>query len=536
MSTHPAYEAGEAADRVPPVSDLAWWQRGAIYQIYPRSFADSDGDGVGDLAGVIAHLDHLASLRAAAVWLSPIYPSPMADFGYDVSDYCAVDPVFGTIADLDRLVAECHERGIRVVLDWVPNHTSDQHPWFVESRSSRDNPKRDWYVWRDSAPDGGPPNNWRSAFVAVGGAWTFDQATAQWYLHSFEAEQPDLNWENPAVRAAMHDVLRFWLRRGVDGFRIDVVHKLAKDPALGDEVPGQPPHREDWPTIDDRLREIRRVVDEFPDRMLVGEVYLFDMRRVVNYVRGGDKLDLAHNFVFVKLPWSADAFRQAVDEFDALADTASWPAWFLANHDHPRVASRFDTDGQGPARARAVALILYALRGTPFVFQGEELGLPDADIPPERVVDVDGRDPERAPIPWRPPSEAGPGAGFTTGEPWLPIVAGAEQLAVARQDGDPRSTLNLVRRLAELRATLPVLQGGAQTMLDAGPDVLAWRRDDGAVRVVAAVNFAVAPVALAADVAGATLLVSTDPDRAAGPLGDGDLTLGPSEGVLLRLV
>jgi alpha-glucosidase len=521
---------------VPPVSDLAWWQRGAIYQIYPRSFADSNGDGVGDLPGIIAHLDHLAGLRVAAVWLSPIYPSPMADFGYDVADYCDVDPVFGRLADLDRLIAECHRRDIKVVLDWVPNHTSDQHPWFLASRSSRDDPKRDWYVWRDSAPGGGPPNNWRSAFAAVGGAWTFDDATQQWYLHSFEAEQPDLNWENPEVEAAMHDVLRFWLDRGVDGFRIDVVHKLAKDPALGDEVEGEPPHREDWPTIDDRLRGIRRVVDEYPDRMLVGEVYLFDLRRVVSYVQGGDKLDLAHNFVFVKLPWSASAFRTAIDEFDALAGAASWPAWFLANHDHPRVASRFDSDGQGPARARAVALMLYALRGTPFVYQGEELGLPDADIPPERVVDVDGRDPERAPIPWRPPSEAGPGAGFTTGEPWLPLVADAERLCVERQAVDPRSTLSFVRRLAELRATLPVLQGGTQVTLDAGPDVLAWRRDDGDARVVAAVNFATTAATLAVDLTDASVLVSTDPDRALGPVGTAAVVLGPSEGLLLRLL
>jgi alpha-glucosidase len=517
---------------VPAVSELSWWQRGAIYQIYPRSFADSDGDGVGDLAGIIAHLDYLAELRVAAVWLSPIYPSPMADFGYDVADYCDVDPVFGRLADVDQLIAECHSRGIRVVLDWVPNHTSDQHPWFKASRSSRDDPKRDWYVWRDGAPDGGPPNNWRSAFVAVGGAWTYDDATGQWYLHSFEAEQPDLNWENPEVEAAMHDVLRFWLARGVDGFRIDVVHKLAKDPALGDEVPGQPPHREDWPTIDDRLRGIRRVVDEYPDRMLVGEVYLFDMRRVVNYVRGGDKLDLAHNFVFVKLPWSAPAFRKAIDEFEDLADAASWPAWFLANHDHPRVASRFDTDGQGPARARAVSLILYALRGTPFVYQGEELGLPDAHIPPERVVDVDGRDPERAPIPWRPPSVVGPGAGFTTGEPWLPLVGDAEELCVERQDGDPRSTLALVRRLAELRATLPVLQGGTQTTLDAGPDVLAWRRDDADGHMIAAVNFAATATLLEVDVGAATLVVSTDPERPLGPIGAGPFELGPSEAVL----
>src|SRR4051794_38536826 len=538
MSTAPAYEPSDPAGRVPAVSDLAWWQRGAIYQIYPRSFADSDGDGVGDLPGIIAHLDHLAALRVAAVWLSPIYPSPMADFGYDVADYCDVDPVFGTLADLDRLLEECHGRRIKVVLDWVPNHTSDQHPWFRASRSSRDDPKRDWYVWRDGKPGGEPPNNWRSAFVAVGAAWTHDDATGQWYLHSFEAEQPDLNWENPEVRAAMYDVLRFWLDRGVDGFRIDVVHKVAKDPDLGDEVPGEPPRHEDWPTIDERLRGIRRVVDEYPDRMLVGEVYLLDMRRVVNYVRGGDKLDLAHNFVFVKLPWSAPAFRQAIDDFDALADTASWPAWFLANHDNARAASRFDTDGQGPARARAVALMLYALRGTPFVYQGEELGLPDAEIPPDRVVDVDGRDPERAPIPWRPPSEAGPGAGFTTREPGLPVVAEAEALNVERQAADPRSTLSLVRRLAALRAETPALQTGAQRSLEAGAGVLAWLREEGGDRLLALVNFAgtKSTVDLPAELDGrATVVLATDPERAKGEVSLREFTLGPSEAALLRL-
>lgn len=521
---------------MPPVSEPAWWQRGAIYQIYPRSFADSNGDGVGDLAGIRTHLDHLSDLGVEAVWLSPIYPSPMADFGYDVADYCDVDPVFGTLADLDGLVADCHERGIKLVLDWVPNHTSDQHPWFLASRSSPDDPKRDWYIWRDGTPGGGPPNNWRSAFVAVGPAWTYDGATGQWYLHSFEAEQPDLNWDNPDVEAAMHDVLRFWLDRGVDGFRIDVVHKLSKDPTLADNVAGERARHEDWDLIHDRIRAIRRVVDEYPDRMLVGEVYLLDLRRVVSYVEGADQLNLAHNFVFVKLPWSANAFRTAIDDFDALADKASWPAWFLANHDNPRVASRFDTDGQGPARARAVALMLYALRGTPFVFQGEELGLPDAEIPPDRIVDVDGRDPERAPIPWRPPSEVGPGAGFTTGEPWLPLVADAEHLNVESQAADPRSTLRFVRELAALRAAMPVLQTGVQTSLDAGPAVLAWQREDDHDRVLAAVNFAPEAVELGlepSDGAEATLLVSTDPNRARGPVVLDELLLGPSEAVLL---
>jgi alpha-glucosidase len=520
------------------VSEPAWWQRGAIYQIYPRSFADSDGDGVGDLGGIRAHLDHLSELGVEAVWLSPIYPSPQADFGYDISDYCDVDPTFGGLGELDRLIGDCHARGIKVVLDWVPNHTSDQHPWFVASRSSRDNPKRDWYVWRDSAPDGGQPNDWLSCFEAVGPAWTFDEATGQWYLHSFLPAQPDLNWDNPEVEAEMHDVLRFWLDRGVDGFRIDVVFRLAKDPLLRDNAGSVRRHDEDWETIDDRLRGIRRVVDEYSERMLVGEVYLLDLRRVVNYINSGDQLHLAHNFVFAKLPWSAEGFRASIQEFVALAAATAWPAWFLANHDHPRTASRFDEDGQGASRARAVALMLYALRGTPFVYQGEELGLPDAEIPPERIVDVDGRDPERAPIPWRPPSLAGPAAGFSTGEPWLPLVAEAEQLAVERQTTDPRSTLRLVRRLAALRAQTPALQQGSQRMLESGKDVLAWLRESEGDRLLAAVNFAAGKrrIQLSSDAAGhAMLLLSTDPDRAEGAVELGDFTLGASEAVLVRL-
>ena len=509
-----------------------WWRRGAVYQVYPRSFADSDGDGVGDLRGLRAHLDHLAELSVAAVWLSPVFPSPMADFGYDVSDHCDVDPLFGTLADLDDLVADCHARGIRVVLDWVPNHTSDQHPWFRASRSSREDPKRDWYVWRDGAPDGGPPNDWRSEFAAVGPAWTYDEPTGQWYLHSYTPQQPDLDWDNPEVEAAMHDTIRFWLGRGVDGLRIDALQRLAKDPQLRRNAGSDRRHDQDWATAHERLRGIRRVVDEFPDRMVVGEVYLLDLRRVLAYLAGGDQLHLAHNFVFVHLPWDAGAFRTAVEEFEAQAEPETWPAWFLGNHDHARIATRYDDGGHGPARARAVALLLTALRGTPFLYQGDELGLPDAVVPPDRVVDVDGRDPERAPIPWRPPSVAGPGAGFTTGEPWLPLVADAERLCVERQAADPSSTLSLVRRLGALRAGSPALQTGRQRVLDAPPGVLAWLREEGDERLLAAVNLGLEPRTVAPDVA-TTLLVSTDPDRP--PSAARDLVLQPDEAVLLRL-
>jgi alpha-glucosidase len=521
---------------------LAWWQRGVIYQIYPRSFADSNGDGIGDLCGIMQRLDYLGgasgSLGVEAIWLSPFYRSPMADFGYDIADYTDVDPIFGTLEDFDALLAAAHDRGIKVVVDWVPNHTSDQHPWFIESRASRDSPKRDWYVWRDPAPDGGPPNNWRSAFAAVGPAWTLDQATGQYYLHSFTPRQPDLNWDNPEVEAAMHDVLRFWLGRGTDGFRIDAIWKIAKDPLLRDNQP-ELRHDEDWPTIHDRIRRIRSVIDEYDDRMIAGEVYVLDLRRVVAYLNTGDQLNLAHNFVFFHLPWDAAAFQVSVDDFIRLAEPAVWPAWFLENHDHPRVATRYAAGpGTGERRARLAAMLICMLRGTPFVYQGQELGLPDADIPPDRVVDVDGRDPERAPIPWQRPSRAGPGAGFTTGEPWLPVVAGAERLCVEAQQQDPASTLSFVRRLIRLRSRVGTLQSGAQRDAEAAPELFCFVREKEEEFLVA-LNFSSRRVPLSlrehrGD--SAVLELSTDPARHPGQVELKALELEPDEGVILRLI
>ena len=288
------------------MSEPAWWQRGAIYQIYPRSFADANGDGVGDLKGITSKLDYLKALKVEGIWLSPIFTSPMADFGYDVSDYCDIDPVFGTLEDLDELVAECHARELKLILDWVPNHSSDQHAWFKESRSSRDNPKRDWYVWRDE------PNDWMSVFKACGKAWTFDETTRQYYLHSFMPEQPDLNWDNPEVERAMHDVLRFWMDRGVDGLRLDAIAKIAKDPQLRDHVGASRRHDEDWESIHPRLRGIRSVIDEYEDRMIVGEVALQDLHRVVAYLEYGDQLHLAHNFVFIDQDWGAERYADSI--------------------------------------------------------------------------------------------------------------------------------------------------------------------------------------------------------------------------------
>jgi alpha-glucosidase len=499
------------------MSEPAWWQRGAIYQIYPRSFADSNGDGVGDLAGITAHLDHLASLRVAAIWLSPIFTSPMADFGYDVADYCDVDPVFGTLEDLDELIAQAHARDIRLILDWVPNHSSDRHPWFKASRSSRDDPKRDWYTWRDA------PNDWMSVFAACGPAWTFDETTGQYYLHSFMPEQPDLNWENPEVVAAMHDTIRFWLDRGVDGLRLDAIAKIAKDPLLRDQTGAHKRHDEDWESIHGYLRGIRAVVDEYDDRMIVGEVALQDLHRVVGYLESGDQLHMAHNFVFIDQDWDAEAYEDCIADFERLAEETAWPAWFLANHDNARPRSRFDHDGLGRERQRAILVMLYALRGTPFIYQGEELGLPDANIPPERVVDVDGRDPERAPIPWT----TGEGHGFTTGEPWLPFVDDADALSAQAQDDDPDSTLRLARRLAKLRDETPALVLGAQKPHEAGDGVLAWTRGED---LLVAVNFTAQPKPLE-NVTG-ELVLSSDPGRTRP---SASLELGPSEALILRL-
>jgi alpha-glucosidase len=494
-----------------------WWQRGAILQVYPRSFADSDGDGVGDLPGITAHLDHVRDLGVKALWLSPFYPSPMADFGYDVANYCDVDPRFGTLADFDDLVAEAHRRDLRVIVDWVPNHTSDRHPWFGDPA------KRSWYVWREGD---GPPNTWRTQFRRHAPAWTFDPGRGAWYLHSFLPQQPDLNWDEPQVRAAMHDVLRFWMARGVDGFRIDVVYRIAKDPALGENEPGRR-HDQDWPTIRPRLREIRAVLDEFGDRMAVGELYLPTQRELAAYVTAGDELHMAHNFFLIDAPWEAAAYRATIGEWQELLEPEAWPAWCLGNHDHPRLASRL-----GARRARGAALLLVTLRGTPFVYQGDELGLPDVPIPPEAVVDVDGRDPERAPLPWAPPSAAGPGAGFTTGTPWLPIAAEAERLNAAGQAGDPASMLSLYRALLGLRRDEPDLRSGAQTWERSGPDVLAWTRGEDHL---VALNFGAAPRDAALAPGPARLVLSTDPSRASGTEIDlAMLRLGADEGVVLR--
>ena len=470
-----------------------WWRSAVVYQIYPRSFADTDGDGIGDIKGIRRHLDHLEWLGVDAVWLSPVYRSPMADFGYDVADHTDVDPVFGTLDDLDALVAEAHARGIRVLLDWVSNHTSDRHPWFVASRAGRSSPKRDWYIWRDGGPGGGPPNNWRAAFG--GSAWSWDEPTGQWYLHLFLPQQPDLNWSNPEVVEAMHDVLRFWLDRGIDGFRADVVHLIGKDPAL----PDQPPHLaerdlvglNDQPGTHVLLRGIRAVLDSYPgDRVMVGEVNLETAAHLAPYYGVGDELHLVFDFSLLRTPWDAAAWAAVVRASQAaLVHDAAWPAWVLSNHDQVRHRSRY---GGSEARARLAATILLTLRGTPFVYAGEELGLEDAIVPDERRVDPGGRDGCRAPIPW----ETGPGHGWASPAPWLPWPPDADRRDAATLANDPTSILHLYRRLLRLRRTSPALRAGSWCEIEAPPGVLAYERATDTDRRVVLANFGDEPVAV----------------------------------------
>jgi alpha-glucosidase len=537
-------------------NSAAWWRRGVIYQVYPRSFQDSDGDGVGDLPGITARLDYLAWLGVDAVWLSPFFPSPGADFGYDVSDYVDVDPLFGTLADFDRLLARAHQLGLKVVIDFVPNHTSDQHPWFRESRSSRDNPKRDWYTWRDPKPDGSPPNNWLAVFG--GPSWTFDKTTGQSYMHSFLPQQPDLNWRNPDVKAAMFDVIRFWLDRGVDGFRVDVAHYVMKDPELRDNppnpdyVPGGVSgshkslgehesqlhvHDRNHPDIHPLFREIRALFDSYGERAIIGEIHMWNLPEWATFYGAQlDELHLPFNFGLLKTRWQVRALREHIAGIEEVVPEGGWPNYVLGNHDEGRIATRL-----GPEHARTAMLLLLTLRGTPTLYYGDELGMENVAIPPERERDPWGlrvpglglsRDPARTPMQWDP----GPNAGFTNPDavPWLPLEACARERNVATQRENPRSMLSLTRRLLELRRAHDALSTGSYVALDGLPEqVLGYERSAGAERFAVLLNLGdrVEPVRLPAP---ARLEVTTEMDG--GPhVEGGTITLRPHEGVIVRI-
>ncbi len=464
---------------------MTWWQEAVFYQIYPRSFLDTDGDGVGDLEGVRRKIGYLVDLGIDAIWMSPIFPSPMADFSYDVSNYCDVDATFGTLESFDRLVDECHAAGIRVILDWVPNHSSSQHPWFMESRSATTSEKRDWYVWRDVNPSGTLPNNWLRSWSDEP-AWTLDAPTNQYYLHCFLPEQPDLNWANVEVRQAMANTLRFWLDRGVDGFRMDVIHLIGKDPQLANDPEeirgiGHVP-------LNDRiethgyLREIRSVLGEYDDVVSVGEVYLLDPEAVADYYGSGDELHLSFNFASLLTPWRAEAWRALIERTESSHNrVGAWPTWVLSNHDNQRVATRLKGDR---ARIRAAAVLLLCLRGTPFLYAGEELALRDAHIEEHQVVDPGKRDGCRAPLPWE-----SSGLHGWPAVPWLPFSAEPEIYSVQAQELDDESMLYFVRLLLRTRRSSEALRRGTLDALSAVNDVLSFERSRGDERVGVLVNF-----------------------------------------------
>jgi len=464
---------------------------------------DTSGDGVGDLVGITEKLDYLSWLGVDAIWLSPIYPSPMADFGYDVSDYTDIHPLFGTLSDFDRLLSEAHRLGLKVILDFVPNHTSDEHPWFVESRASRASPKRDWYLWRDPKPDGSPPNNWESYFG--GSAWEWDESTGQYYLRLFTKKQPDLNWRNLAVREAMYDAMRFWFGKGVDGFRIDTLWLLVKDERFRDN-PENPDWKEgDWllnrqsrvysgdrPEVHEVVREMRAVADEYGDKVLVGEIYLPLERLLMYYGEDLKGMHLPFNFQLVTMEgWDAQTVRRLVDDYETALPEGAWPNWVLGNHDVPRIATRVGAEG-----ARLAAMLLLVLRGTPTLYYGDEIGMEDVPVPPEMARDPQGRlfpgygrDPVRTPMRW---DTSAPNAGFCRKgvAPWLPVGGDVERVNVEAQRGDPGSMLSLTRRLISLRRTTPALRFGSYEPAAGVPeDCFAFSRRLNEQEVFVALNF-----------------------------------------------
>jgi alpha-glucosidase len=521
-----------------------WWREGVLYHVYLRSFADSDGDGVGDIPGVISRLDHLAWLGVDGLWLSPVMPSPNDDWGYDVADYCGVDPTYGTLDDVDRLIAEADARGIRVLMDLVPNHSSDRHPWFVESRSSRTSAKRDWYVWADPAAGGGPPNNWVSNFF--GPAWTLDEQTGQYYLHSFLDSQADLNWWNTDVRSAVDDVLRFWFDRGVAGFRIDVCHKLAKDPALHDNPPatardsfieqawGQRElYNANLPETHEIIRRWRKVADSYePKRLLLGETYVLDVPTMASYHGTGDELGLAFNIPFLYAPFAAEPLRTIVEETERSLPPDAWPVWNGSSHDISRWPTRWC--GGDERKIRCALVMLMTLRGTPLLYYGDEIGMTDGVIPPGRSVDplgksIDpgstGRDPARTPMQWN----ARPGAGFTTPEavPWLPL-GDAAACNVEAQRAAADSVLALTHDLIAFRRGSADLATGAYRTLDAPAGVWAWSRGE---RTAVALNLSDEPASLSGP--SGVVRIGTARGRE-GERVEGTAALAPWEGMIFE--
>jgi alpha-glucosidase len=530
-----------------------WWQKGIIYQIYPRSYQDSNGDGIGDLKGITSRLDHIKNLNVDAIWLSPIYPSPMHDFGYDVADYTDIHPMFGDMDEFDHFLEEVHQRGLKLILDLVPNHTSDEHAWFGKSRSHRVNPKRDWYIWRDPTPNGGPPNNWVSYFG--GSAWTLDQQTNQYYLHQFAPQQPELNYRHPEVLPAMLDVMRFWLDKGVDGFRMDVIWLLLKDELFRDEPPN-PTDDGKWgihgsldhiytanmPGIHGLIRQMRAVLDEYDDRMMVGEIYLPFDQAMLYYGQNLDECHLPYNFQLIMLDWNAQTVRTIVNTYEAGLPAGAWPNWVFGNHDQHRIATRV-----GQAQARVANMLLLTLRGTPTTYYGEEIGMENVTIPPHMVQDppavnqpeiahLIGRDPERTPMQW----DDTPNAGFAPNSvmPWLPLPEDYASQNVRTQEKNPTSMLMLYQALTSLRRAELALCVGDYSPVDVDDkSVFAYRRSfNGTDSFIMVLNFSDedSRLDLGQYGADAVIEISTDLQRR-GAVDMEKLHLNPNEGLVIRL-
>jgi glycosidase len=534
---------------------INWWKSAVIYQIYPRSFCDTSADGIGDLQGITKKLPYLANtLGIDAIWISPFYPSPMKDFGYDVSNYRDIDQIFGSIDDFDQLLETAHNLGLRLIIDLVPNHSSDQHPWFIESRSSRNNPKRDWYIWKEGKDDGSEPNNWLSVFG--GKAWEWDKTTEQYYLHSFLKEQPDLNWRNPQVQEAIFDVVRFWLDKGVDGFRIDVAHYIMKDPLFRDNPPNLSGdlgihkslgeydtqihlYDKGHPDVHDVYRRFRNILDDYSTeqpRMSMGEIHIFDWNEWVQYY--GENLDEIHfpiNFSLLGAPWQAEAIRNKVEELERVLPPGAWPNYVLANHDDQRILTRV-----GAEQARIAATLLLTLRGTPILYYGDEIGMEDVDIPPELCLDPaglrqagQGRDPNRTPMQWS--HEVW--AGFSPPEAqktWLPVAENYQEVNVQAQLSDPDSLLIYYQKLLSLRKSLPVLQSGKyRSIPDTPRGCFFYLREYKNEQILIMLNFTSEWIQIdPREYAGGKILLSTDPERGS----DQNISiLHPNEGLVIRL-
>ncbi|TDE14491.1 alpha-amylase family glycosyl hydrolase [Dyadobacter psychrotolerans] len=526
-----------------------WWQHGVIYQIYPRSYQDSNNDGVGDLKGIVQRLDYLQWLGIDCIWLSPIYPSPMADFGYDISDYRGVHPLFGNMDDFDNLLKEVHGRGMKLILDLVPNHTSNQHPWFLESRSSRENPKRDWYIWHDGKENGELPNNWLSVFG--GHAWEWDETTRQYYYHAFLKEQPDLNWRNPEVQQAMMDVMRFWLDKGIDGFRVDVMWHMVKDQQLRNNpvAPNSPfdpkdliyeyqdpVYSTDQPEVHDIVRMMREVTDNYQERVLIGEIYLPIHKLVTYYGNDNKGAHLPFNFQLLTLPWDAPQIARAIDEYEGALPTEGWPNWVLGNHDQPRISSRV-----GRSQARVATMLLLTLRGTPTIYYGDEIGMRDVPIPMAEVVDPQGlnmpdrnisRDPSRTPMQWN--NEVY--AGFSDHKPWLRLPDNFRRINVEAQKNDNYGTLAFYRKLLDIRKSEPALQTGNYSPVYSDKQIIAFIREKNSDRFLVILNLSHRPCYFRTQQSEykGEIIISTETERE-GARVEGTITLSGDEGVLIRL-